>query len=396
MKKLWLTIQGTIMGDSFDEISIKEFIETIDKDWGCGYSIIYDEESNIFKVMFQDDFYELVLDEIIMDNYKLGHYNEFTYKIKELIDIKENVRTKKYELIGYLIEDKKTLEIVKNARKGIFSSIEDKEVFLNYLETLKRETKEMKYLFLNLNKYKSLSETYKIATSIVVDFIKECYDLITVYLLFSIFFKILIYFILVVASIIAVFPPLISLTITLIAKFNFERSINNSIKNVKADINRVNLLHESKQRQLEEGKEELVDKNVKTGDTILDELLGLSKRIAGIKENANIDISEISKLETEIINISKEYIEGKIEIEMQSLDDETQLGGENEFSLQSDIIKKIASIEFRLRKLEEISGNIDKFDEKRQVFEGAMADILKDDSEDRVIGGNRSPRAKKL
>ena len=70
------------------------FLKFMDKNWGCGYSVIYDDELNMFKVMEPNgDFYKLVLDEIVMENYKIGNYNEFTYKLKKLIDVrlKKNV-----------------------------------------------------------------------------------------------------------------------------------------------------------------------------------------------------------------------------------------------------------------------------------------------------------------
>jgi hypothetical protein len=74
----------------------------MDKNWGCGYSVVYDDELNIFKVMVpNDDFYELVLDEIVMENYKIGNYNEFTYKLKKLIDKKTKETKTKYETTVY-------------------------------------------------------------------------------------------------------------------------------------------------------------------------------------------------------------------------------------------------------------------------------------------------------
>ena len=74
---------------------------------------------------------------------------------------------------------------------------------------------------------------------------------------------------------------------------------------------------------------------------------------------------------------------------MQGLDDEIRLGEKSEFALQSDVIKKIASIELRVRKLEEISANIYEFDGKCQEFESAMTDILDGSEVEKNIGSSK-------
>lgn len=349
------------------------FLKFMDKNWGCGYSIIYDDELNMFKVMEPNgDFYKLDLDEIVMENYKIGNYNEFTYKLKKLIDKKTKETKTKYELIGQFIDDKDILEIVVNAKKGIFNSYIDKKIYLDYLENSKRKSMNVKHFFSNL------LDNYKYLLNKLFNNSLNFYS-------FS-----LISFLGIVNSFIhGVVLTILLFTLTcffVITNFNFRKTLkgrndikkyfNRAIKELKIDIEKNKLIDDSAKLQLNEGKKELVSENAKTGDFILDELLDLSRRIARVKKNDNIDDSEISRLEAEIKKISREYMDGKIEVEMQGLDDEIRLGEKSEFALQSDVIKKIASIELRVRKLEEISTNIYKFDGKCQEFESAMTDIL--------------------
>lgn len=351
-------------------ISTNQFFELMDKNWGCGYSVIYDDELNIFKVMFSQEFYELDLEEIVMNNYKLGNYNEFTYKLKKLIDKKTKKTKTKYELIGQFIDDKDILEIVVNARKGIFNSDNDKKIYLDYLENSKRKSMSIKHFFSNL------LDNYKyIVTKLFKNTDSPYLPTLTFILFFGIIntiIQIILLFILICFLTTSIF----NFTKTLQARNKIKKELNHAIKKLELDIEKNELIDDLGNLNLNEEKKELVNENAKTGDSILDELLDLSRRIAGVKKNNNIDDSEISELEAEIKNISKEYMDGKIEIEMQGLEEEIQLGEKSEFVLQSDIIKKIATIELKLTKLEEVSANIYKFEGKCQKFENTMTDIL--------------------
>lgn len=366
-------------------ISTNQFFELMDKNWGCGYSVIYDDELNIFKVMFSQEFYELDLEEIVMNNYKLGNYNEFTYKLKKLIDKKTKKTKTKYELIGQFIDDKDILEIVVNAKKGIFNSDNDNKIYLEYLENSKRKSMNMKHFFSNL------LDNYKYIVTKLFKNTDSSYLPILFYILFFGIINNLIQIILLFILTCFLTTSIFNFTKTLQARNDIKKYFNHAIKELKIDIEKNKLIDDSAKLQLNEGKKELVSENSKTGDSILDELLDLSKRIAIVKKNDNIDDSEISELETEIKNISKEYMDGKIEIEMQGLEEEIQLGEKSEFDLQSDIITKIATIELRLRKFEEVSANIYEFDGKCQEFESAMTDIL-DGSEVKNAGSYKRIR----
>lgn len=387
-EKIWLipieVSNKIITGKGFP--TAVSFLKFMDKNWGCGYSIIYDAELNMFKVMEPNgDFYKLDLDEIVMENYKIGNYNEFTYKLKKLIDKKTGRRSKKYELIGQFIDDKKMLEIVVNARKGIFNSDNDKKIYLDYLENSKRKSMSIKHFFSNL------LDNYKyIVTKLFKNTDLPYLPTLTFILFFGItntFIQIILLFILTCFLTTSIF----NFTKTLQARNKIKKALNHAIKELELYIEKNELIDDLGKMNLNEGKKELVNEIAKTGDSILDELLDLSRRIARVKKNNNIDDSEISELEAEIKNISKEYMDGKIEIEMQGLEEEIQLGEKSEFVLQSDIIKKIATIELRLTKLEEVSSNIYEFDGKCQEFESAMADIL-DGSEVKDDGSYKRTR----
>ena len=372
-EKIWLipieVSNKIITGKGFP--TTLSFLKFMDKNWGCGYSIIYDDELNMFKVMEPNgDFYKLVLDEIVMENYKIGNYNEFTYKLKKLIDKKTKETKTKYELIGQFIDDKDILEIVVNAKKGIFNSDNDKKIYLDYLENSKRKSMNVKHFFSNL------LENYKYIVTKLFKNTDSSYLPILFYILFFGIINNLIQIILLFILTCFLTTSIFNFIKTLQARNKIKKSLNHAIKELKLDIEKNKMIDDSAKLNLNQGKKELVNEFSKTGDSILDELLDLSKRIVRVKKNDNIDDSEISELEAEIKNISKEYMDGKIEIEMQGLEEEIQLGEKSEFTLQSDIIKKIATIELRLTKLEEVSANIYEFDGKCQEFESAMSDIL--------------------
>ena len=140
MKELYLTSYNTIAGDNFEEISVDKFFKIMNKNLGTNCNLTYTKYNNKFSVVFNGLLYDLVLDKIVMDNYALGNYNEFTYKLKKLIDKTEGKKPNDYEFVGAFINDEESLAIIKDAKKGIFPNINSKRVFLEYLKQSKKKS----------------------------------------------------------------------------------------------------------------------------------------------------------------------------------------------------------------------------------------------------------------
>ena len=84
---------------------------------------------------YDDDFRcELILDKIVMENFKIGNYNEATSKIKVLIDKMNGKIITNDTLCGAFIKDEETLEIIKKCKDGKNDDGKFLEVYLKYLQ----------------------------------------------------------------------------------------------------------------------------------------------------------------------------------------------------------------------------------------------------------------------
>ena len=131
MKKLRLTSFNTIVGDNFDEMFVDEFFEIMNTKLGDNYAIYYEEYNNRFKVLFDGMKYYLILDKITMDNYGFGNYNDFTFKLRQLVDRIQGIEQE------YDDEKENALrkeQIIKDAKKGLIPNDEARKVYLEHLK----------------------------------------------------------------------------------------------------------------------------------------------------------------------------------------------------------------------------------------------------------------------
>ena len=244
-----------------------------------------------------------------MDNYALGNYNQFTYKLRKLIDKVEGRKPSNYEFIGAFIDDEESLEIIKDAKNGIFSRPNAKKIFLEYLKQSKKNVWMLKNIFNT-------------------------------------------------------------------------RIIDKNIKLLELEIQKDELkLIDNKREQ-----DEQVDKIV---DPVLKELYYLFIRLEKINSIEKIRLREA------LIETYNEYLERKKVIQAQELDDSFTLGEDNIFNLKQDMLGRATSIDLELRKIENISGENRDFNEQCQIFENAIASILGNDGENKVIGGENPPKARR-
>lgn len=427
MEKLDLSLEITLRGPYIKKMSIGEFLSYMDKNWSYKYgkqcNIVYNNKyntfsldtNNKFEVRLGDDCFELDLPKIVMDNYKLGNYNELTYEIKKLIDKKTKKRSSRYEFIGKFIENPFYLKVIENVIKDKssvisnrlydneimleyleqsdlrYACLRDKEIMLEYLEQSKQETFKKKYLFTNF--------WYNCKHSLIFELISELISEVPifplVFLLLS-FIPIMFKINLVLATTFLVIPSLTIFTTTLLSRNFMKLEIDDCIKVLKLDIKKIKLLGEIKDMKLRECNWNRFDKkNTKTNNFILDTLLKLFERIQKLKQNDKINAVELSRLKERTKKVYEKYKERKDEIEEQVLDVNvilSELNESNEVTLKFYILREIKEIEDGLKELEKSLLPKETPDVQCQRFEKVMTEMAGDTSENKVIGGNRHPR----
>ena len=147
MRELRLTSFNTIVGDDFEEMPVKKFLKILKKNLGKNCNLMYTKYNNKFSVVFNGLMCDLILDKNVMDNYALGNYNEFTYELKRILDKIEGKKPSDYEFIGAFIEDEEALQIIKDAKNGVFSNNNAKKIYLEYLKTSKKNIWGLKNIF---------------------------------------------------------------------------------------------------------------------------------------------------------------------------------------------------------------------------------------------------------
>ena len=140
--ELYLNKFNMVYGRDFKEISLDTFLKNIndnlDNDCDYNYNLYYYGFSNSFSVVYNGLVYDLFLDKNVMENFKMGNYNDATRKIKLLLDKIDGKIITEDAFGGAFVETTEELEIIKKAKKGIFRDSEDKKIYLSYLkESLK-------------------------------------------------------------------------------------------------------------------------------------------------------------------------------------------------------------------------------------------------------------------
>lgn len=379
MKELYLTSYNTITGDNFEEISVDKFFKIMNKNLDVNCNLIYTKYNNKFSVVFNGENYDLVLDKIVMDNYALGNYNKFTLKLKKLIDKIEGKKTGDYEFIGAFIEDEERLAIIKDAKKGIFSDINSKRVFLEYLKQSKKNSRGLKNIFNTLfNDIKEIYNYYwkKVEWPVILGVFSSMPRILVIV---SLKFVIPLFGLIIGGCFIANSYFLLQKNIS---RFKTKRITNQNIKRLESEIKKDEL-------KLIENKRANEEKIEKIDDPILKEIAHLFIRLEKINSPDKMKIRE------ELLRIRTEYIERRKAIQKQELDDSLTLGKDNIFGLKQDMLGKTTEIDIKLRQLEDVSAKNRDFDEECQILDSIMKSSPSSFEEVKIIGGNRPPRTRK-
>lgn len=379
MKELYLTSYNTIAGDNFEEISVDKFFKIMNKNLGTNCNLTYTKYNNKFLVVFNGLLYDLVLDKIVMDNYALGNYNDFTLKLKKLIDKTEGKKPNDYEFVGAFIDDEESLAIIKDAKKGIFPNINSKRVFLEYLKQSKKNSSGLKNIFNNL--FSDIKDIYnhywkKVEWPVIFEAFSSKPAVILGIL--NLKFAIPLFGLIIGGCFIANSYFLLQKNIS---RFKAKRITNQNIKCLELEIKKDEL-------KLIENKRENEEKVEKIDDSILKEIANLFIRLE------KINSSEKTKIKEDLLKIRTDYIEGRKKIQENELDDCFTLGENNIFGLKQEMLERTTEVDFKLHQLEDISAENRDFDEECQILESIMNNSSTSSGADRVIGGDRSPRAR--
>ena len=127
---------------------VDKFFEIMDSRLGEDYAVYYEEYNNRFKVIFDGVKYYLTLDKVTMDNYAFGNYNNFTSKLKQLIDRVQGIEQENAD------EKERALnkeQIIKEAEKGLIPNDEARRIYLEHLKNSKKFSfSKIKSYFSNL------------------------------------------------------------------------------------------------------------------------------------------------------------------------------------------------------------------------------------------------------
>lgn len=145
--ELYLNEFNMVYGDDFKEISLDAFLKNISDNLGKDCKIDYLSFNNSFSVVYYGVNYDLIMDKIVMENFKMGNYNEATWKIKRLLDkIDESIISEDF-VRGAFVESEEELEIIKAVKEGKLKDNDSKKVYLDYLKKIRDNYKGFNSFF---------------------------------------------------------------------------------------------------------------------------------------------------------------------------------------------------------------------------------------------------------
>lgn len=120
---------GIISDGSNLEMKFDDFAKKLEKNMQNkeGYNIFYNKDKNYFDITFNDNDYQLVLDDKTMNDYLFGKYDNITSRLKQLCD--KQLELKKREEAEELRN-----EIVEKAKKCENLNDKEKIIYLKYLK----------------------------------------------------------------------------------------------------------------------------------------------------------------------------------------------------------------------------------------------------------------------
>ena len=132
---LFVTPFNTIKGTNFREMFVGDFFELLNNNLDKNFGAYYIEEFKRFKIILNGEDYYLELDEVTMNNYIFGKDNDFTKRLRRIID--KTTQRDKGELA--IKNDKKMKEeIIERAEQGIILDDYAREIYLEHLKNSKK------------------------------------------------------------------------------------------------------------------------------------------------------------------------------------------------------------------------------------------------------------------
>lgn len=417
MKKLRLTSFNTIVGDNFDEMFVDKFFEIMDTRLGDNYAIYYEEYNNRFKVIFDGVKYYLTLDKVTMDNYAFGNYNNFTLRLKRLIDRVQGIEQEKNDEEEFTLRKE---QILKDAKKGLVPNDEARKVYLEHLKNSKKFSfSKIKSYFSNLiDDFKSSYNLvdnwiwntniwpfdgmyeggYYFLSCAMVSFFIALFVTISLTIAEVVSgqftYKWLYWFLLSLLPQTTYLVPVIKF-LGLQAMMRYERLIafietkklsNYKIKQLTEELKIGGIqsnTYDSFDKTLPEPPKE---KNNPLEDNILKNLYDIVERLKYINP------TDRKVLLDEVRDISSEYVRRLENIKDQDLEDDLKLGEDNYFQLNTDILSRIASLEQRMYQIRMNDVDSENINKQYLTLTNKIDACYE---EDKVIGGERSPRTRK-
>lgn len=115
---------GIVSDGSNLEMKFDDFAKKIEKNMQTkkSYNIFYNKDKNYFEITFNDNEYQLVLDDKNMNNYLFGKYDNITLRLKQLCDIQLELkkREENEEIRDKIIEKAKKCETLNDKEKIIY------------------------------------------------------------------------------------------------------------------------------------------------------------------------------------------------------------------------------------------------------------------------------------
>lgn len=408
-KTLFLTPFNTIKGDDFSEIFVSDFFNILNSNLDKNFGAYYIEESNNFKIVLDGEDYYLKLDEVTMNNYLFGRYNDFTRELRSVIE-----KTEKRDKGELAIKNDKKMkeEIIEQAEQGIIPNDEARRIYLEHLKN------NQKFSFKKIQSYfKNLKDDFKFSKYQLNDWVLQTkifpFNIIPdiAFWFWMTFLASLITGSIVITTFeetnnaielwecirISLIPQIINVVpgIKLIQNqinnryFRFLEFYNN--KKIKS--------HKIKQltSELKYGPRELVDKTYtelanaryeeKPTSAILQELSEVASRIKYLKEEDKKVCGDMA------MAILDEYTKRAKEINLANSSNGIVLDLDGELSLKSDMICNIKKLEDEIDKRMDVTIKNQGIDTDYEIVARQIEEYC--NNKNKTIGGEHSPRSRR-
>lgn len=418
MKILRLTSFNTIIGDNFQEMFVEDFFKIMNNKLGDNYAVYYEERNNRFIIIFDGSEYYLTLDKITMDNYAFGNYNDFTFKLRQLVDRIQGIEQKNGDEEEI---DLRKERILKDAKKGLIPNDEARKVYLEHLKNSKKFSfSKIKSYFSNLiddfkSSYRTVDDWIWNTDIPPFDFMYEgvpyflCCVIVSFFIALGV--TLVVGFIDVASSgplatkwlylyLLSLLPQTTYLVPVMLfggtqVKIRLNRLIS-FIKNKKLNKHKIKqLTEELKIGRIQPNNYDRFDKtlprpikeqNNPLEDHILKNLYDIVDRLKYINP------TDRKSLLDEVRDISNEYVRRLEKIREENLEDGLKLGEDNYLGLNTDILSRISLLEQRMYQIRMNDIDDENINKQHLTLNNAI-DACYD--ADKVIGGERSPRTRR-